>query len=77
MENEKKWRFGYVKHVVRQTQLAAASEENALGVSVSVVSVVLGGAAGGWEAETGIHRERPRRVNFSIDGLLMVDNNKE
>lgn len=30
---EKKWRFGYVKHVVRQTQLAATSEEAALGIA--------------------------------------------
>ena len=30
--NEKKWRFGYVKHVVRQTQLASGSEDTALGV---------------------------------------------
>ncbi|CAE8585659.1 unnamed protein product [Polarella glacialis] len=30
---EKKWRFGYVKHVVRQTQLAAKSEEAALGIA--------------------------------------------
>ena len=30
---EKKWRFGYVKHVVKQTQLASANEETALGTS--------------------------------------------
>ena len=30
---EKKWRFGYVKHVVKQTQLASAKEETALGTS--------------------------------------------
>ena len=31
--NEKKWRFGYVKHVVRQTQLASSSEGTALGIA--------------------------------------------
>eukprot|EP00933_Yihiella_yeosuensis_P072746 TRINITY_DN81249_c0_g1_i1.p1 TRINITY_DN81249_c0_g1~~TRINITY_DN81249_c0_g1_i1.p1 ORF type:complete len:717 (-),score=150.13 TRINITY_DN81249_c0_g1_i1:219-2369(-) len=30
---EKKWRFGYVKHVVRNTQVCAESEEKALGVA--------------------------------------------
>lgn len=30
---EKKWRFGYVKHVVKQTQLASAKEETALGIA--------------------------------------------
>jgi hypothetical protein len=30
---EKKWRFGYAKHVVRQTQLAASSEAAALGIA--------------------------------------------
>ena len=30
---EKKWRFGYARHVVKQVQLAAASEEAALGIA--------------------------------------------
>lgn len=33
MVKEKKWRFGYVKHVVKQTQLAALSEEKALSIA--------------------------------------------
>jgi hypothetical protein len=33
VENEKKWRFGYAKHVVRQTQVATKSEQTALGIA--------------------------------------------
>jgi len=33
VEAEKKWRFGYAKHVLRQTQLASESEEAALRIA--------------------------------------------
>lgn len=39
--NEKKWRFGYVKHVVRQTQLASSSEGTALGHLAKLGEVLL------------------------------------
>jgi len=32
-KNEKKWRFGYAKHVVRQVQLAANSPQAAIGIA--------------------------------------------